>query len=61
MERTKSIERVNLPDGKYYGDWCAYYITIKLPDWKDRPIKVNIVCTKQKRYNYQNQIMLPKN
>jgi hypothetical protein len=41
MERTKSIEKVELPDGKYYGDWCAYSITIHLPDWKDKPIKVN--------------------
>lgn len=41
MLETKSIEKVNLPDGKYYGTWCAYTVTLHLPDWKDKPIKVN--------------------
>lgn len=41
MEETKSIEKVDLPDGKYYGDWVGYTITIQLPDWKDKPIKLN--------------------
>ena len=41
MEETKSIEKVDLPDGKYYGDWFGYTITIQLPDWKDKPIKLN--------------------
>lgn len=41
MERTKSINVVGLSNGRYYGDWCAYNITLHLPDWKDKPIKLN--------------------
>ena len=41
LGRAKSLETVNLPDGKYYGDWMGYKVTIKLPDWKNKPIKLN--------------------
>lgn len=41
MNRTKSIEKVNLPNGKYYGMWSAYTINLVLPEWDKIDIKVN--------------------
>lgn len=42
MERTKSSEQVNIPDGKYRGLWSAYEMVVLLPDWTETPpIKMN--------------------
>ena len=40
-ERAKSLEKVNLPDGKYFGLWSGYVINIVLPDWEKIDIDVN--------------------
>ena len=41
MGKTKSLEKVNIPDGKYFAKWGAYIINVILPDWEDIDIKVN--------------------
>ena len=38
---TKSIEKVNIPDGKYFARWSGYNIYLLLPDWNDIPIEIN--------------------
>lgn len=41
MEKTKSLEKVNIPDGKYFGLWSAYYVNVMLPEYELIDIKVN--------------------
>jgi hypothetical protein len=41
MEKAKSLEKVNIPDGKYYGKWSAYYVNVILPEYRDVDVKVN--------------------
>jgi len=40
MSETKSIKKVNIPDGKYSGLWGGYIVNV-LPDWRNVDIEVN--------------------
>lgn len=43
MERCKSLEKVNIPDGKYKGLWSAYFVDVILPSGaKSMPIEVSL-------------------
>lgn len=39
--KAKSLEPVNIPDGKYMALWSAYYITVLMPDWSEISVKMN--------------------
>lgn len=41
MEQTKSIEKINLPDGKYKGLQTSYFITIKISENESLDVKMN--------------------
>ena len=41
MEKTKSIEKVAIPDGKYHALWTGYIINIQRRKWEHIDIKVN--------------------